>query len=150
MKLSHIVSGMLLLSLVSQAQTPADGWSIFSAVKFKTEYFKEHNLYLQVPVLDEKAKSKIGTWITLSGHYMPFEMPDNRIILSLYPYASCFFCGGGAGPESVAEIVFAQKPSEFYADQWITVRGKLKINTLDIDRMNFILENAVIIPEKKP
>jgi hypothetical protein len=145
----YLVSVILFFALHAHGQTPTEGWSLFRSVKFKTEYFKEHDLYLQVPLLDEKIKSKIGTLVTLSGHYLPLDMPDKRIILSVYPYASCFFCGGGGGPESVSEIVFAQKPPKFSADQWITVQGKLKINTQDIDRMNFILEDAVLIPQKK-
>lgn len=145
----HLVFAILLFAVCAHGQAPADGWSVFRSVKFKLEYFKQHDLYLQVPILDEKTKSKIGTLVTLSGHYLPLDMPDKRIILSVYPYASCFFCGGGAGPETVSEIVFAQKPPKFSADQWITVQGKLKINTLDIDRMNFILEDAVLIPQKK-
>ena len=149
MKAVFFVPLFLLIHAMAFSQTAVEGWRLFSTVKFKTEYFKQHDLYLQVPVLDEKTKANVGCLVTLSGHYLPLDMPDKKIILSKYPYASCFFCGGGGGPESVSEIVFAQKPPKFYTDQWITVQGKLKINTLDIDRMNFILEDAVLIPEKK-
>jgi hypothetical protein len=132
----------------THAQTPTEGWSLFSTVKFKTELFKEYGLYLQVPIVDQKLTAFVGKEVILSGHYLPLEMQGNSIILSKYPYASCFFCGGGGGPESVSEIVFAGKPPAFEPDQWITVRGKLRINTLNIDRMNFILENAVLVKEK--
>lgn len=149
MKASRIILISVLTTLSVWAQAPVEGWGLFATVKFKTEYFKEYNLYLQVPVLDANTKAKPGMLVTLSGHYMPFEMQARHIILSKYPYASCFFCGGGGGPESVAEIVFAQNAPDFEPDQWITVQGKLKVNTLDIDRMNFIVENAVLIPQKK-
>jgi hypothetical protein len=132
----------------AQTPTPTEGWSLFSTVKFKTELFKEYGLYLQVPIVDQKLTALIGKEVILSGHYLPLEMQGNSIILSKYPYASCFFCGGGGGPESVSEIVFAGKPPAFEPDQWITVRGKLRVNSLDIDRMNFIVENAVLVKEK--
>ena len=72
------------------------------------------------------------------------ELDDNKvIILSKFPYSQCFFCGG-AGPESVAEIYFSSKRPRLKADQLITVTGLLKLNALDINHMNFILENARI------
>ena len=60
--------------------------------------------------------------------------------------SQCFFCGGG-GPESVAEVNFAKDPGRFQVDDLITVKGKLKLNSDDLDHINFILTDAVLISD---
>lgn len=138
----------LLISLLSATAKPPDSWEIFARVKFNAKLDKELNEYFLVPFFDSKIKAYEGKEITLRGHYMPMELDDNKvIILSKFPYSQCFFCGG-AGPESVAEVYFSSKRPRLKADQIITVTGKLKLNDLDVNHMNFILENARIEPLK--
>lgn len=133
---------LLFLTTNIFAQPPIDGWNLFARVKFTEKFMKELNEYYLVPFLDSKIKSHEGKEITLKGYFLPFELDDkNRIIISKNPYSQCFFCGG-AGPESVSEIVFASKRPRFKADQIITVTGTLKLNPTDINHMNFILVNA--------
>jgi uncharacterized membrane protein YcgQ (UPF0703/DUF1980 family) len=137
-----LVAILLFLAGNTLAQPPSDGWSIFARVKFTEKFMKEFNEYYLVPFLDSKIKSFEGKEITLKGYYLPYELDDkNTIVISKNPYAQCFFCGG-AGPESVSEIIFATKRPRFKADQIIQVTGTLKLNALDINHMNFILENA--------
>lgn len=62
-------------------------------------------------------------------------------MISRYPFAACFFCGG-AGPESVAEVKFAKKKPELEIDDLITITGRLKLNDKDMSRMTFIIEEA--------
>lgn len=118
-----------------------DGWDIFAKVKFTDKFFKELNAHYLVPFFDSKIRSYEAKDITLEGYYLPYDLDKNTIVISKNPYSMCFFCGG-AGPESVAEIVFAAKHPRFKADQIITVTGTLKLNDKDINHMNFILENA--------
>lgn len=133
---------LLFLTGNTFAQPPSDGWDLFARVKFTEKFMKELNEYYLVPFLDSKIKSHEGKEITLKGYYLPFELDDkNRIIISKNPYSQCFFCGG-AGPESVSEIVFVSKHPRFKVDQIITVTGTLKLNATDINHMNFILVNA--------
>jgi hypothetical protein len=81
----------------------------------------------------------------MEGYYLPIEVEgDAYIILSKYPFSQCFFCGG-AGPESIAEVVFKTKPEKFEPDQFIRVKGKLRLNEKDIEHGNFILEEAVLV-----
>ena len=68
------------------------------------------------------------------------------MILSKYPMAECFFCGG-AGPESVAVVYLKNSPTKRpKLDQIIKVRGILQLNATDVEEMTFIIQNAVIIP----
>lgn len=122
-----------------------DGWRIFARVKFDSKFFKELNTYFLVPVFDQRIKALVGSEITLTGYYIPFDLPKNQLIISKNNYASCFFCGG-SGPESIAEVVLTSKSPKLKVDQIITVRGKLKLNDKDVNHMNFILEDGEIIP----
>ncbi|MCW5911033.1 MAG: hypothetical protein KIT62_08160 [Cyclobacteriaceae bacterium] len=130
--------------LISPLQEPEDGWKLFAQVRFEPKYFPEYKEKYLVPKFSEAILSKAGTEVTVRGHYLPFDMGGQSIIVSKYPYAACFFCGG-AGPESVAEIFFSNKPPRFKADQVITVRGKLRLNDKDVNHMNFILDDAALL-----
>ena len=126
--------------------TPDEGWTLFARTKFKSKFFKEQNEYFLVPSFDQVLLSKRGEEVQIKGYYMPIDMKGNSLILSRNPYSSCFFCGG-AGPESVAEIVLKDKKPRLKVDQVITVKGRLRLNESDINHLNFVLEDAEIIPK---
>lgn len=135
---------LLLPGRIAMAQ-PADGWNVFAEVKFNVKFFKEWNESFLVPHFDNQIKALEGKEITLRGHNMPMDLEDsNTIIISKYPYAQCFFCGG-AGPESVAEIVLLSKRPKLKADQIVTVTGRLQLNATDVNHLNFILNDASLI-----
>lgn len=135
---------IFLYASITLAQS-SDGWLLFAKVKFNSVFFKEYKENFLVPVFDRTIKSYEGKEITLRGHYLPMDLENDRVILlSKYPYAQCFFCGG-AGPESVAEIVFSTKYPKLKTDQIITVVGKLKLNDKDVNHLNFILNEASIL-----
>jgi hypothetical protein len=126
------------------AQT-VDGWNEFAKTKFEPKYYESIGEYLFYPSFSEDLKKLVGKEITLEGYYMPFEIEGGKyIILSKFPYANCFFCGG-AGPESIAEVYFKEKQGKFILDQFLKVKGKLKLNAEDVEHVNFILEDAVIV-----
>jgi hypothetical protein len=133
------------LSAAHDLPPVANGWLLFSRVKYTQKLFKELDEYYLVPLLDTKIRQYENQKILLKGYYMPLNLEErNVIILSKFPYAACFFCGG-AGPESVAEIHFKEKPPHFKTDQVVQVSGKLKLNDRDINHMNFILKDAQVI-----
>ncbi|MFZ6000985.1 MAG: DUF3299 domain-containing protein [Bacteroidota bacterium] len=136
---------MLWFSLCMHAASAQsmDGWEHFARVKFTEKYFKDQNDYYLVPLLDAKIKALQGKEVLLRGHYIPMEMEKGSVMLSKFPYSQCFFCGG-AGPESVAEVIFKDKVPRFKPDQIITVRGTLSLNDTDVMHMNFILRNATL------
>lgn len=137
---------VIVLPLSAQTLPPVtNGWLLFEQVKYTDRFYKEVNEYYLTPFFDSKIRRYENQHILLKGHYMPFDMKDKKvIILSKYPYSACFFCGG-AGPESVAEIRFKEKPPRFKTDQVIQVSGKLRLNDKDINQLNFILIDAVFI-----
>lgn len=132
--------GIFLLVLGVSVST--DAWDLFKRVKFKTKFNSFYNTNFQYPEFDAETRALEGKEITLEGYYVPYDFEDETsIMLSRVPYSQCFFCGG-AGPESVAEVVFAQKRPDFEIDELITVTGKLKLNDKDMTRMTFIIEKA--------
>jgi hypothetical protein len=119
-----------------------NGWTIFARVKFNSRYFKEFDQHFLVPSFDSNTRALEGSTVSIRGHYMPIDLDNSRaIVLSKYPYSQCFFCGG-AGPESVVEIIFSSKHPKLKTDQIITVHGKLRLNDKDINHLNFILDHA--------
>lgn len=140
MKIKVLVSVLLLLGLV---QNRPEGWEIFSEVVFYPKFFEEAGEELATPQFNEALKELEGKEVELSGFYIPLEM-DSSIMLSALPYSSCFFCGG-AGPETIAEIQIQPLPRNLSPDEFLKVRGKLKLNDWDLNHMNFILEEAKIL-----
>ncbi len=128
-------------SLLAQS----DGWSSFAKTKFETKYNEKAAEYFMMPVFPPELKALIGKEVSLEGYYMPIDVEGNAyIILSKFPYSQCFFCGG-AGPETIAEVSFKIKPSKFEADQFIRVKGKVRLNETDLEHGNFILIDAVLV-----
>jgi len=136
----------LLFVIVSTAcLAQSDGWALFAKTKFEAKYSDKAAEYFLYPVFAPELKDLVGKEVTLEGYYLPIDVDgDAYIILSKFPYSQCFFCGG-AGPESIAEVVFKTKQEKFTMDQFIRVKGKLKLNEGDIDHGNFILEEASLI-----
>jgi hypothetical protein len=122
-----------------------DSWNEFAKTKFEPKYQEKIGEYVFYPTFTQELKNLEGKEITLEGFYVPFAPEEGSyIILSKFPMSQCFFCGGG-GPESIAEVSFAKGLPKFQVDDVVTVKGKLKLNSDDLDHMNFILVGAEVI-----
>jgi hypothetical protein len=137
-----ILISQLSLTLLAQK---FDSWNEFARTKFESKYYEKLGEYLYYPTFTPELLSLVGKEITLEGYYVPFAPENgNYIILSKFPMSQCFFCGGG-GPESVVEVTFKTALPKVQVDDLITVRGKLKLNSDDLDHVNFIITDAVVI-----
>jgi hypothetical protein len=98
------------------------------------------------PVFTPAVKSMAGKTITLPGYMVPFEngVKGSHFMVSSMPLNACFFCGVG-GPQTVIEI-FSKEPVTFN-EKPIEVRGILKLNDADPEKMIYILEQAEIVGE---
>jgi len=131
----------------AQSNDIPNGWKEFAKVKFEPQPMEGFEQLMLVPQFDEQIKAYEGKQVKLKGFVMPFDYGNMPlVILSKYPYSSCFFCGA-AGPESVAEIYFKDKPSRFDGDEQITIVGTLRLNLEDVQKMNFILEDSELIDD---
>ncbi|KEO74982.1 hypothetical protein [Anditalea andensis] len=136
---------VLLLSTATVIKEP-DIWALFSKTRFTERLNRELSMYFLYPTFPDEVKALDGKEIILSGFYIPLDFDEDRtIIISKFPMAQCFFCGG-AGSESVAVAYLQNKPNKrFKTDQIIKVKGTLTLNEKDVDELNFILKNAKII-----
>lgn len=133
----------LTVTFTAHAQT--DTWALFAKTKFEARYNEKAAEYFLYPVFPRELTDQVGKEISLEGYYLPIDIDgDAYIILSKFPYSQCFFCGG-AGPESIAEVTFKLKQGKFEMDQYLRVKGMLKLNEGNIDHGNFILEEAVLV-----
>jgi hypothetical protein len=138
---------LLLLTVATSgfAQTKTDGWERFAKTKFDAKYNQGAGEYFLFPTFPAELTASVGKEIDLEGYYLPIDVEGNAyIILSKFPYSQCFFCGG-AGPESIAEVYFKAATPKFEGDQFIRIKGKLKLNDDDLEHGNFIVEDAVVV-----
>ena len=141
MKAKILLSLAFILGL-QQSNSP-QGWDAFENITYEWKYIEELEEEILAPKFDEELEALEGKEIFLSGYYLPFEV-DSSFILSAMNYASCFFCGGG-GAETVAQIKIYPVPDYFEPDQFVKVKGKLKLNNTDLNYMNLILEDSELI-----
>ncbi len=137
------LSILAVLMLVSVRTSEPEGWELFEDVVFTPTYFEEVDAYFDVPTFDSALKAREKTEVTLSGYFIPIEV-DTIFVLSAMPFSSCFFCGG-AGPETVAEVRMDKIPEDLSPDAFVKVKGTLKLNSTNIDYMNFIVREAEFI-----
>jgi hypothetical protein len=128
----------------------SNGWAVFSRVEFKPKFVEDFNAHMFYPEFTKEILAMESKEITLEGYVIPLPV-DNEVdftVLSYYPYAQCFFCGG-AGPETIATVYFKGKTKKFKVDEFIKVKGILVLNAEDIDKTNFIITDAVLVNNSK-
>lgn len=98
------------------------------------------------PVFSGAVRALEGKSISLPGYIVPFDngMESSHFMFSSMPLNACFFCGVG-GPESVIEVFMKEKIS--YTDKPMEIKGVLKLNDKDPDKMMYILEHAEMVGE---
>jgi hypothetical protein len=136
---------LLLLSLsvsaFSQAALRDNTWKTLSKITFKKEYDEVLGLKVDVPVFGPEVKALSGKEVTVKGYIIPTDgyKSQKEFVFSAFPYNMCFFCGG-AGPETVMEIV-AKEPIK-YTSEPVYLKGILKLNGSDVNRLIYSLESA--------
>lgn len=142
MRINYFILLAFLLPSLSYCQAEQK-WSLFENATFKDVYLEEYGAYASLLNEDPEIMALNNTQITIKGYHIPV-MEDELIILSKYPNANCFFCGG-AGLETILEVRLIEKPKKrFEMDEQLTFTGKLIVNTKDYNLVSFILEDAVL------
>lgn len=126
------------------AQNGDNIWKALSRISYKKEYDELMGFKIDKPVFSEQIKALDGKEITIKGYIIPIEgyKSHKEFIFSAFPYSMCFFCGG-AGPETVMEVE-ASEGIKYSADA-ITLKGIIKLNDKDINRLMYKLVNAKLI-----
>jgi hypothetical protein len=133
----EIVDGVVRLS-----------WKLLAKMDFYEKYNEEVEALIDYPIFHPDVKALEGRSVAIEGYVIPVEETGDEtlLILSAFPYSQCFFCGQ-AGPESVMDIQLRQKPRKrLELDRQATFQGKLRLNDTDLYYLNYILEEAVMLP----
>lgn len=148
MRKSVLIFLALVVAFAGQAQDEAAKtpslWKTLSKITYKKEYDDLLGFKIDKPVFSDAIKELEGTEVTVKGFIIPTEgyKSHTEFIFSAFPYSMCFFCGG-AGPETVMEVVTIE-PVKYTAEA-ITLRGKLVLNADDINRLMYLLEDAELV-----
>lgn len=120
---------------------PGNLWKTLSKITFEKKYDELLGFKVDVPVFSEDIKELEATFVEISGYIVPVEgyKSHKEFVFSAYPYNMCFFCGG-AGPETVMEVTATEAVK--YSTERITLRGKLLLNSNNINRLMYILVDA--------
>lgn len=134
----------ILLHGQETGSTEPNLWKTLSKITFKKEYDEFLGFKIDKPVFADEVKNLEDQEVVVKGYIIPVEgyKSHKEFILSAYPYNMCFFCGG-AGPETVMEVE-SHDAVEFTAEQ-IVLRGKLKLNADDINRLMYLLVDARLV-----
>lgn len=144
-KLLFGLIGLFMLTLfspiVAQSNAGNTMWKTLSKITYKKEYDEMLGFKIDVPVFSEDVLALDGEEVTITGYIIPVEgyKSHKEFIFSAYPYNMCFFCGG-AGPETVMEVV-AVEPVPYTAEP-VTIKGTLRLNATDINRLMYALEEV--------
>lgn len=109
-------------------------YKIINESDFKVTYQPEFPGILETQFEDQE--------VLITGYLIPIDIEAQQYALSKNPFTSCFFCGG-AGPETVIELRFAASPGRFATDEYVIIKGKLRLNRSG-SGLFFTLENAEI------
>jgi len=133
---------MLLTAVQVQAQNEANMWKTLSKITYTKEYDEILGFKVDVPQFSDEIQQLENKEIVIKGYIIPVEgyKSHKEFIFSAYPYNMCFFCGG-AGPETVMEV-YAKEDIK-YTTEPVIIRGKLELNSSDINRLIYALHDVV-------
>ncbi len=135
------ISSLLLTSYLVFSFYCAIGQHKMSWDDFYDVRFEEKSEGYLLPIFGQSLLWMDGEEIYISGYVIPLDFQQNIYVISAFPNASCFFCGG-AGPESVMELQLKNATRNYRTDEWKRFKGRLCLNRDDENHMHYILEDA--------
>ncbi|MDC3050253.1 hypothetical protein OA171_00265 [Flavobacteriales bacterium] len=137
-----IILILLFIKTTAVAQEEID-WNTLSDVEFTDVYMEEVDEYFLYPHFGPTIRALAGKRVKIRGFVLAIDPTENYYILSKGPFSSCFFCGVG-GPETIVELEMKSSKEVFIMDEVATITGKLKLNSDDIYKCNYILQDAEV------
>ncbi len=133
----------------AQEEKKENPWKTLSKITFKQQYDEFMGFDVDVPVFSQVIKDLEGKEIEIEGYIIPVEgyKQQSNFVFSAYPYNMCFFCGG-AGPETVMEVN-SEDERLTYTSKPIVIKGVLQLNSGDINKLMYTLNDAVLVSVKK-
>ena len=122
-------------------------WPDLAIPDYRTEFNEEIQQEVSIPLFRDEVKRLHGQLVLIEGFYIPFEAEESDetfYILSQYPNSQCFFCGG-AGPDTVMDLMMKSPPGHLKMDDRVTFKGRLRVNDSDVMYLNYILDDAELV-----
>ncbi len=141
-KLLFAIVFALLGSHIATAQAPKTEkvyWYTLTSIELEGTW--KPNEEPPYPIFSEAVKQLEGKIITIDGYAIPLDPSGNQVVLSANPYAACFFCGK-ASPASIMSVLFDKPQKGLKTDDYITVTGRLQLNSTDTSQPYYTLEHA--------
>jgi len=137
------LSFFLLASTAVHAQN-TNLWKTLSKITYEKKFDELLGFKVDVPVFSQEIQDLEGKVVEVSGYIVPVEgyKSHTEFVFSAYPYNMCFFCGG-AGPETVMEVTSIEPIK--YSTERVKLRGKLALNSDDINRLMYVLTEAELV-----
>ncbi len=140
-----MIAGVGLCQPLLAQRIDMQGWDILSDVSFSPKYLEEYRETYLVPDFGEAPRKYEGKNLQITGYIIPADPDQDIYILSMYPFASCFFCGN-AGPETIVELIFRNEDKKrkktYKIDDIRAFKGVLRLNKHDVTHTNYILDKA--------
>jgi hypothetical protein len=135
-----------LPAVKAQTGTTESLWKTLAKITYKKEYDEFLGFKIDKPVFSPEIKALDGKEVTVKGFIIPVEgyKSHKEFIFSAFPYSMCFFCGG-AGPESVMEVTASEAVT--YSDASVVLKGKLKLNSDDVNKLMYSLTEARLVKQ---
>lgn len=118
-------------------------WDTLKDVRYRKKFYVEVGLFFLYPTFGKSLKELEGKTVSISGYVIPMDTEGEYYVVSKYPMAQCFFCGG-AGPETIVMLNFKKKPRRMRTDEKRCFTGRIRLNADRIDELNFILDDTAL------
>lgn len=109
-------------------------------VRFEYRWDENAQMEVSVPDFQDAVLEVDGAEVAISGYMIPVDVASGYYVISAFPFAACFFCGG-AGPESVIDL-HLRKETHFKTDERLTICGTLSVNRTDVYQLPYQLLDA--------
>lgn len=131
---------------VTFAQAQTEIWKTLAKITYEKQYDASLGFKVDVPIFGKEIQAIEGKEVLVKGYIIPVDgyKGHKEFVFSAYPYNMCFFCGG-AGPETVMEVY--AKDAVPYTAEAITIKGKLELNSMDVNRLMYILNDVVQVKD---
>ncbi|HVU94701.1 MAG TPA: hypothetical protein VHE34_05730 [Puia sp.] len=123
-------------------------WEMLQDISGERRYVEALKGHMEFPVFPPKIKILEGTIVEVAGYVIPADRNGSVLSLSANPYSACYFCGNG-GPASVLTLLLKNDDGydRYHIDDYKAFKGKLRLNSKDIDQLYYTLEDAVEVKE---
>lgn len=121
-------------------------WDQLKSLQFEESYDESTGGFYQKPKFGIAQKALEGKKVKITGYVLPMDAELNYYVVSAFPFASCFFCGG-AGPESVMDLKLKDQSLKFKNDERVSFCGILRLNEGNVFELPYILNEAEVCDE---